>query len=99
MKHQQTFLKALATQVLASKNLRKLPKVIDAAADNITTDMKVTKIVALANEFRGFKGKTIKSYSATGRGGRVNGVSYIIPDAKRSEKLFRAFEEGVEPKK
>jgi polyisoprenyl-teichoic acid--peptidoglycan teichoic acid transferase len=97
MKHQQTFLRALATQVLAGKNLRKLPRVVDAAANNITTDMKVSKIVALARAYRGFSGKSIKSYSATGRGGKVNGVYYIIPNRERSERLFRAFEAGTSP--
>jgi len=97
MRHQQTFLKALATQVLAAKNLRKLPRVIDAAADNITTDMKVGKIVELASAYRGFSGKNIKSYSATGRGGKVGGVYYIIPNQARSESLFRAFEAGTSP--
>ncbi len=97
MKHQQTFLKALATQVLAKKNLRKLPKVIDAAANNIETDMKVSQILALAKEFRGFSGKSIKAYSAKGKGGRINGVYYVIPNHAASEKLFRAFEAGQKP--
>jgi LCP family protein required for cell wall assembly len=99
MKHQQTFLKALATQVLATRNLHKLPGVIDSAADNITTDMKVSKIVALAQEYQGFSGKSIESYSATGHGGTVNGVYYIIPNSARSERLFRAFEAGTPPSK
>lgn len=95
MKHQQTFLRALATQALAADKLARLPGVINAAADNIETDMKLPAILALAQEYRGFKGDSIKSFNPQGRGGKIGGVYYILPDVAKSQALFRAFEAGT----
>ncbi len=95
MKHQQVFLKALATQALASGNRSHLPGVINAAADNIETDLKVPAILAIAKDFQGFKGDSIKTYNAKGKGGKIGGVYYIIPDVVKSQALFRSFENGV----
>lgn len=95
MKHQQVFLKALATQALASGNISRLPAVISAAADNIETDMKVPTILALAQEYQGFDGGSMKSFNAPGHSGMVGKASYVLPDVAKSQALFRAFEAGT----
>lgn len=97
IKHQQQFLKALATQALQSKNLMRLPAIISSAADNIETDMSVPQIVSFANEFRGFSGDSIRSYTVPGRTARINGVSYVIPDEEAAQTLIAAFAAGQEP--
>lgn len=97
IKHQQQFLKALATQALQSKNLIRLPAIISSAADNIETDMSVPQIVSFANEFRGLSGDSIRSYTVPGKTARINGVSYVIPDEKAAQALIAAFAAGQEP--
>ena len=95
MRHQQVFLRALATQALATDNLSHLPSVINAAADNIETDLKVPAILALAQEYQGFRGDSIKGYNSAGHGAKIGGVYYVVPDAAKSQALFRAFQDGT----
>jgi len=95
--HQQVFLKALASQALSLEKLPRLPAVIGAAADNIETDMSVATILGLANEWAGFDGSSMTSYSAPGKTGTIGGASYVLPDVAKSQALFRAFQAGTPP--
>jgi len=97
IKHQQQFLKAVATQALATSNWSRLPSVVTAVANNVETDMSGSSLLSFARAFRSFDGSSARAYTAPGTSANVNGVACVIADKEASEVLFRAFAAGEEP--
>lgn len=97
IRHQQQFLKALASQALAGENLPRLPGVIRTVSANIDTDLSVAELLSLASDFRGFDGESMKSVTLPGTPKRINGVSYVVSDEAEVRRIAQAFATGMSP--
>ena len=76
-----------------------LPKVIQASAKCVTTDLSVSDIIALAEQFKN-KGD-LTMYSAMAPSAiapeLINGVSYVLNDPAATKKMMTAVESGEDP--
>lgn len=104
MRNQQTVLMALAKKIVEPGNIRRLPKIIDSVSRHIQTDMSVPDALDLASNFRNISKKTVKSKSATGKGARIGGGSYVVLDEAKLRDLVADLEDqgfgyGIESQK
>lgn len=91
MRNQQTFFKALAEQVKSSGNVLKIPSIVTALADHITTDMELSKIVKTALALKDVGSGNIYTATVTG----TWETPYVWPDEDVMEDLVARMEAGV----
>lgn len=99
IERQQTFLKATLRELVDTRLLFDVPKLLDVveqAASNVTTDegLRISQIQALANQLRGFaEGNvpmtTVPSYIQT-----IDGKSFVVPYGPGARALFETIETG-----
>lgn len=97
IKNQQRFLIALAKQALSGENLTRLPSIAEAAAENVQTDMPMTRLMSLAMSFRSMSEDDMVGYTIPATTGTIGGVSYVLPDTEEAAVLFGQFREGSVP--
>lgn len=98
MKHQQTFIAAVAKQSLSAANLPKLPSVARAASTNMKSDMSLGDLIALVSEFRGVGKDSIKSYTLPSHPAMIGGISYMLTDTANAKLLIGDFRNGRDSK-
>ena len=76
-----------------------MPSVVQAAAKCVTTDMKITDILALAQQIKGNNNGEMTLYSAMlpSITGYVDGVSYVFADEDALAKMMKIVESGGDP--
>jgi LCP family protein required for cell wall assembly len=97
MRHQQTFLSALATSLLDRSHVTRLPAVAMQLSTSMKTDMSIPSLVSLGGQLRGIRQEEIRRYTVPGTMKTIGGVAFVLPDAARDAALFDAFRRGVEP--
>lgn len=81
MDRQQKFLVALAEQAMSASTLLKLPQIITAVNENITTDFTLTEILNLSDLLLAVAGNEIKTDTLEGTDGRTDsGLSVLYPN-------------------
>ncbi|MDH7569282.1 MAG: LCP family protein [Armatimonadota bacterium] len=88
MRRQQQLVKAVARQLMSPSTVINLDKIVDAAMENVITDMTRAQLLALASLFRDVKPEEIYTGSITGYDYRgENGVWYLDPSESKKEAL------------
>jgi LCP family protein required for cell wall assembly len=95
--HQRQFLMALAKQAMSASQVAKLPAIMDAASQHMTTDMALPDLMAFAREIRGIPEKSFIGRTVPGKGEMIKGGWYLVPDPVRSKQLFEAVGRGEVP--
>lgn len=94
---QQAFLSAMARRAAQPANATRLPSVVQTAAGHLETDLSLRQITSLVMEYRTAAGGDMPGYTVPGSTGRIDGVSYVIPDEARANALFAAIARGETP--
>jgi len=99
VKRQQKFLKALLQEMIAFKNIIKFPRLLPEIAENIKTDLELNQAILLVNKLKGVDFEQINTFTLPGRGGEINGVSYVIPQEEEIRDLVEKYMKNspVEP--
>ena len=74
-----------------------LPGVIQAAAKCVTTDMKVSDIVSLAQQFKDDGSLVMYSAMLPSVTGYVDGVSYVFADEDKVTEMMKIVDQGGDP--
>ncbi|PKQ09997.1 MAG: hypothetical protein CVT69_02005 [Actinobacteria bacterium HGW-Actinobacteria-9] len=91
IRNQQLFIRALLKETLKVANALKLPKIVSAVADNVSTDMSVTELLRLANDMRDMTDSGLEAVTMPGAPKTIGGVSYVVAD----DEAFAAMVERV----
>ena len=96
--NQRKLIMALVNKVL-DMPVSELPGVIQGAAKCVTTDLSVTDIVALAEQFKGKGDLTVYSAMAPTvfMDQLVNGQSFVLNDPTATKQMMKTIEEGGDP--
>ncbi len=94
--NQRKLISALVEKVLALP-VTELPGVIQKAAQCVTTDMSVSDIVSLAQQFKEKGDLTIYSGMVPSTTGYVGETSYVFTDETALRQMMRVVEEGGDP--
>lgn len=95
IQNQQTFLRALAEELLEIQNVLRLRSIVDVVVDNVKTDMSVSRILSLANEFRGMDPGAIEAVTMPGTPEYIGRVSYVIADEDALGELIARIDQGL----
>ncbi len=89
VKVQQTFIKAFISTVLSTKNISKIPSLIDIALNN--TDTNVTARIALkyVSDVKNINMDNIVSCTAIGEAKYIDDISYFILDEDKTRQLIK----------
>lgn len=91
IRNQQIFIRALLKETLKVANALKLPKIVNAVANNVSTDMSITQLLRLANDLRDMPESGLEAVTMPGAPENIGGVSYVIAD----DEAFIAMVERV----
>lgn len=94
--NQRKLIQALVDKVLALP-VTELPGVIQAAAKCVTTDMKVSDIVSLAQQFKDDGDLVMYSAILPSITGYVDGVSYVFADEDKVTEMMKVVDQGGDP--
>lgn len=99
IERQQQFLKATLKELVDTKLLFDVPKLLDVvekAASNVTTDdgLRVRELQALANQLRGFADGNVPMTTVPAYIQNIDGKSFVIPYAPGARALFDTIESG-----
>ena len=94
--NQLKVIEALVNKVM-SLSVTEMPAVVQAAAKCVTTDMKITDILALAQQMKGNGSLTMYSAMLPSITGDVNGISYVFCDEDATEKMMKIVDQGGDP--
>ncbi|MBI3945069.1 MAG: LCP family protein [Armatimonadetes bacterium] len=87
MRRQQQLVRAVAQQIMTPGALLKLDRIVDAAMENIVTDLSRAQLLALANLFRDIPAGQIHTGSLTGYSLQEQGVWYLDPSESKKQAL------------
>lgn len=94
--NQRELITALANKVLAMP-VTELPGIVQKAAKSVTTDMSVTDVVALAQQFKDAGNMTTYSAMVPSTTGYVGDVSYVFADKQALTEMMKLVEAGSDP--
>ena len=94
--NQRKLIQAIVDKVLAMP-VTELPGVIEAAAQSVTTDLSVTDIINLAQQFQDEGDLVMYSAMVPSVAQYVNGISYVFTDTGQLAKMMQVVEEGGDP--
>lgn len=94
--NQRKLIQAIVDKVL-SLPVTELPGVIEAAAQSVTTDLSVTDIINLAQQFQDEGDMVMYSAMVPSVAQYVNGTSYVFTDTGQLAEMMKVVEEGGDP--
>ncbi len=94
--NQRKLITALVNKVLALP-VTELPSVIQSAAKCVTTDLSVTDIISLAQQFQEGGDLTVYSAMVPSTTGYEGGISYVFTDETSLKKMMTLVEAGEDP--
>jgi LCP family protein required for cell wall assembly len=95
MRNQQAFIKAMAKQSLAFKNVFSAPAIVQAVADNLDTDMTTSELVTLVQQFKGLEDGDIESATMPGASAFIEGLSYVVADESKFDAMLARMSKGL----
>lgn len=95
--NQQTFMKALFRQGLQLSNALRLPKMLDAVADSVTTDLSITELYKVANDMKSMTDENLMTVTMPGEARMIAGGSYVIPDDDAFAVILDRISQGLPP--
>lgn len=84
---QQQFIKNFISTVLSTKNLTKIPDLINIALDNTDTNITAREALKYSTDVIKVDTSTITSCTAPGEAKYINGVSYFVLDEAKTKTL------------
>ncbi|MEL7568026.1 MAG: LCP family protein [Dehalobacterium sp.] len=84
---QQKFLTALAKEMMQAKNIVKLPVLIPKLNEAVKTDLSITQMVGLAQEFGNYDLSSITVQTLPGNFVNINGGSYWYVDEEKAHQM------------
>lgn len=97
MQHQRIFITALINKVLNNMNPAQLVGTVDSVSKMVLTDMSVTDIVSLAEQFKGMDTSTIMTGVVPSEPKTVGGVAYVIPFVDEWKEMMKRVDAGESP--
>ncbi|HPS70336.1 MAG TPA: LCP family protein [Candidatus Cryosericum sp.] len=95
---QKKLLKAVIAQTTDLRNAWRLPKLVAAVGDAVTTDLPTTQMVQLGLAFKDATDKDVTTVVFPGIPKWVDGVSYVVPyTGPMAEKVAPLFRESPAP--
>ncbi|WP_253904746.1 LCP family protein [Adlercreutzia sp. ZJ473] len=94
--NQRKLIEAIVDKVLSAP-ITSLPGIIEKTSDCVTTNLSVTDIIALAQQFKSDGGLTIYSSMAPSQTQMIDEISYVINDAEATKEMMAAVEAGEDP--
>ena len=94
--NQRKLIQAIVDKVL-SLPVTELPGVIEAAAQSVTTDLSVTDIINLAQQFQDEGDMVMYSAMVPSVAQYVNGISYVFTDTGQLAEMMKVVEVGGDP--
>ncbi len=87
VQRQQKLLGALLQEIITFKNILKFPRLMPEIAENMKTDLELNQAILLANKLKSVDFEQINTFTLPGRGEKINGVSYLIPQEEEIRSL------------
>lgn len=84
---QQQFIKKFISTVLSTKNLTKIPDLINIALDNTDTNITAREALRYSTDVMKIDTSNITSCTAPGEAKYINGVSYFVLDEAKTKTL------------
>ncbi len=97
IENQQIFIKALLRQSLQVTNALRLPSLVNAVANSVTTDMSLTELLSLANDMKGMSDEALTTISMPGEPQYIGGASYVIADEEAFAQIIERISQGLSP--
>lgn len=94
--HQRQLIEAIIDKVLSTP-LTQMPSVIEKASACVTTDLKISDILTLANMFRDKDEITMYSAMLPSTPAMIGGVSYVLNNEDATKALMELVEKGMNP--
>lgn len=94
--HQRQLIEAIIEQVLSAP-LTQMPTIIEKASACVTTDLKISDILTLANLFKDKDDITMYSAMVPSAPAMIGGVSYVINNEDATEAMMKLVEAGDDP--
>jgi LCP family protein required for cell wall assembly len=95
-KHQRQVIEAVANKI-TSLSIDKIPGVVSAACDCVTTDLNVLDIIGLAQKFSEADEVTIYSAMLPSYTQNINGISFVINDTDLTKEMMQKVAAGEDP--
>ncbi len=97
MRHQRLFIEALAKKVLNDSNLVDMAKTLDSLSKMVITDMSVSEILDLMQQFSGFDPANIYTGVVPSDPRMIGGVAYVVPNLVEWTEMMRRVDAGLSP--
>ncbi len=97
IQHQQTFLMAVADELMQPRNIWKLPLLVREMDNVVDSNLTTAELFELGLTFRSLGSGQMKAYLLPGSPQYINGISYWIPDTSEMESLVEALYQGLAP--
>lgn len=91
VRRQQHILKALLQEMIAFKNIIKIPRLLPEIAANIKTDLELNQAILLVNKLTSVDFEQINTFTLPGRPETINGIDYVIPQEKEIGELVNKY--------
>ena len=92
---QQKFIGAFVGELIRSKNILKLPFLLQQLSTNIKTDLSARKILTIAAELKlAYEQGNIQMHVIPGTGEYINGVYYMRPNDWETRQILDTLEKG-----
>lgn len=88
IRRQQNFMKAVMDKVVSPTVIPKLPAIVSAVSDSVDTDMSITEILSFLTTLQDAKNNGLKSEMVPGKPVYISGVSYWVPDIKKTRQIL-----------
>ena len=89
VERQQTFLKALNSQMMQSGTILKLPALMTTISNYVHTDMSIVTLAKVANVMRDMKADSLHTEMVPGDFATIDEISYWSPDMSKTESLVK----------
>lgn len=94
---QQYFMKELIKQTLKTKNLLRLPKLVETYFENVETNIPINLMLKGAASAKKIDVDNIMTNTIPGSGEYIGGISYYIPNKQKTESMIKdMFEEYID---
>ncbi len=96
---QKQILMAMLDQVSKPSNLAKIDTLADQVSDNITTNLRITQVLALQQIFSGFKGNDVETLTLKGSDLYIGNKYFFQPDDEELTKVQKELYNFLYPDK
>lgn len=95
IQNQQIFLKALLKEALKAENVFRLPSVVTAMSESVTTDMSVGDLLRITNQMKGMDEDALETVTMPGEPKMIGSGSYVIMDEEAFAEMVDRISQGL----